>query len=141
MQNQIKQSWFFRQSQQEVWEYLTNPELIGQWLAKTDFEPLVGHKFSFSNKSGKFVDCEVLEVKPFTNLSYSWNYPSANDGNRVDSKVTWTLVPKESGTELQLVHNDFISLEDFTAHSKGWNNCLTKFEELINQTQDANANT
>src|SRR6266550_2474446 len=50
MQKEIKQTWHFNQSPQTVWEYLTKPELIEQWLGKTDFQPLVGHKFSIIGK-------------------------------------------------------------------------------------------
>src|SRR4029078_4380855 len=117
-----------KQNPQEIWEYLTNPELIEQWLTKTDFQPIAGHKFSFYDKSGKVIECKVLEVKPITHLSYSWQYTSAKDHKYYDSKVFWTLVPKEEGTELQLVHNGFSFLEDHTAHNHGWNICLTRFE-------------
>ena len=47
MQREIKQTWQFTQSPQEVWEYLTQPELLEQWLGETDFQPIVGHKFRF----------------------------------------------------------------------------------------------
>lgn len=131
MQKDIRQTWFFSQSPQEVWEYLTRPELIELWLSKTDFQPAAGHKFHFADKSGKIIYCRVLEVDPFTRLSYSWQYPSAGDGGRVDSTVVWTLIPKDSGTELQLQHDGFTFLEDLTAHSNGWNTCLTRFEGLL----------
>jgi uncharacterized protein YndB with AHSA1/START domain len=132
MQKEIKKTWFFKQSPQEVWEYLTRPELIEQWLTKTDLQPVVGHKFRFLNKSGKIIDCEVLEVKTFSRLCYSWQYPSAKDRSLQDSKVEWTLIPKANGTELQLVHTGFITQEDLLAHENGWNICLKQFEQLIN---------
>ena len=131
MQKEIFQAWFFQQPAKVVWEYLTRPELIELWLTKTDFQPTVGSKFSFADKSGKMIYCEVLEVEPVTRLSYSWRYSSAKDKKLLDSKVVWTLVPKENGTELQLRHNGFTLLEDFTAHSNGWNTCLKRFEELV----------
>jgi uncharacterized protein YndB with AHSA1/START domain len=138
MQKEINQSWFFKQTLQEVWEYLTKPELIEQWLMKTDFQPIPGHKFCFTftpktdSKYDAIVECEVLEVKPFSKLSYSWN-GSSNSGNRTfNSKVVWILVPKENGTELHLQHNGFILLEDVFNHTNGWNTCLKRFEELIN---------
>src|SRR5216684_1509900 len=103
MQKEIKQAWHFSQSPQEVWEYLTKPELIEQWLMKTDFQPKVGHAFRFTfvpkndNKYDGTVNCEVLEVKPFTKLSYSWK-GNTKDGNRTfDSRVVWTLAPKGNG--------------------------------------------
>lgn len=137
MQKEIKQTWHFRQSPQEVWEYLTRPELIEQWLMKTNFKPIQGHKFQFtfapkpgSNYEG-LVHCEVLELKPFTRLSYSWN-GTTKDKRNFNSVVVWTLVPKETGTELQLLHNGFTLLEDVLIHSAGWDICLKRFEEHIN---------
>jgi len=132
MQKEIKHTWHFNQSPQEVWEYLTKPELLEQWLTKTDFQPIVGNKFRFTDKSGKIIYCEVLEVKPFTKLSYLWQYPSANDNKLFDSKVVWTLTPKEHGTELQLVHNGFTALEDYIAHNNGWTTLGNRFVELLN---------
>jgi uncharacterized protein YndB with AHSA1/START domain len=130
MQKEIKHTWHFNQSPQEVWEYLTKPELLEQWLMKTDFQPIVGHKFHFI--CNKITYCEVLEVKPFTKLSYSWQANSADSNKPFNSKVVWTLVPKENGTELQLVHNGFTLLEDYIGHNNGWTTLGNRFVELLN---------
>ena len=132
MQEEIKHTWHFDKSPQEVWEYLTKPELLEQWLTKTDLQPRVGHKFRFIDKSGKIVYCEVLEVKPPARLSYSWQFNSAKDNKPIHSKVVWTLVPKESGTELQLVHNGFTASEDYMAHINGWTTVGNRFVDLLN---------
>jgi uncharacterized protein YndB with AHSA1/START domain len=130
MQKEIKQTWHFNQPPKKVWEYLTVPELIEQWLMKNDFKPVVGHKFCFICSNTAY--CEVLEVKPFSKLSYSWQNNSVKDNKPFNSKVEWTLVPKENGTELQLVHNGFTLLQDLVGHENGWNACHKKFEELLN---------
>src|SRR5258708_3169821 len=132
MQKEINQKWFFNQSPQEVWEYLTKPELIEQWLGKTDFHPIEGYKFRFASPYGNDSYCEVLEVTPFTRLSYSWRKNSAKDNKPFNSKVVWTLVPKESGTELQLVHNGFTALEDLVGHDNGCNSSVNNIEQLLN---------
>jgi len=137
MQKDIQQAWFFTKSPKEVWEYLTKPDLIEQWLMKSDFQPVAGHKFRFTfepkenSRYEGIVYCEVLEVIPFTKLSYSW-YGSTNDRKRkFSSVVMWTLVPKENGTELQLQHSGLTFLEDILNHTNGWKVCLARFEELI----------
>jgi len=138
MQKEIKQSWFFEQPPKEVWEYLTKPQLIEQWLMKTDFQPIVGQKFRFTfvpkneSKYEGIVSCEVLEVKPFTKLSYTWNGNTKDRSRTFKSIVVWTLIPKDNGTELQLQHNGFTMLEDILTHTNGWKTCLKRFEELIN---------
>jgi len=129
MQKAIKHTWHFNQSPQEVWDYLTKPELMEQWLMKSDFKPVVGHKFSFT--CTKITYCEVLEVKPFSLLSYSWQANSAVGNKPFNSKVVWTLVPTESGTELQLVHNGFTVLEDYAGHDKGWTTLGKQLVELL----------
>lgn len=134
MQNEIRQTWHFNQSPEELWEYLTQPQLLEQWLGKTDFQPIVGHQFRFISPYGNHSYCEVLEVKPFTRLSYSWQKNSATNNKPFNSKVEWSLVPKENGTELQLVQNGFTTLEDHLGHNNGWNTCLEQLEALLKTT-------
>lgn len=140
MQEGIKQTWQFRQSPEEVWDYLTKPELIEQWLMKTNFKPVKGYQFQFTftakpeaNYHG-VVDCEVLEIIPFSKLSYSWDGSTQDMSRNYNSIVTWTLVSKDEGTELQLNHDGFTVLEDILAHSNGWNSCIIKMENLINES-------
>jgi uncharacterized protein YndB with AHSA1/START domain len=140
MPNEIRQTVFFDQSPREVWDCLTTPEILAQWLAPTDIKPIAGHTFRFMDKTGKYIDCEVLEAQPFTRLVYSWQFPSGKEDKRFDSTVVWTLVLKGEGTELQLVHNSFALLEDFTAHNNGWNNCLSKLKGFLKQTDNAHTN-
>lgn len=137
MEKEVKQTWFFNLPPKEVWEYLTQAELLEQWLMKSDIKPVVGHKFRFLHapkNDGKYegvVDCEVLEVKPVTRFSYSWQGKTKDGSRTFNSNVEWTLVPKGNGTELQLQHNGFAVLEDATSHNSGWNNCLKRLEGLL----------
>src|SRR4029079_16415856 len=116
---------------------LTKPELMEQWLMKTNFKPIEGYKFqiTFSPKpDSKYqgtVYWEVLEIKPFSKLSYSWN-GTTKDKKNFNSIVVWTLIPIENGTELQIQHNGFTVIEDILNHTAGWKACLKRFEELIN---------
>jgi uncharacterized protein YndB with AHSA1/START domain len=141
MEKEIKQTWFFRQSPSEVWEYLTRPELIEQWLMKSDFKPIPGHKFrfTFQPKPGSqyegIVHSEVLEVLPFTRLSYTWNGRTQDKSRNFNSTIVWLLIPKDNGTELQLQHNGFEMMEDILIHTNGWKNCFTRLEEHLNAIQ------
>jgi uncharacterized protein YndB with AHSA1/START domain len=136
MQKEIKHGWFFERSPQEVWEYLTKPELLEQWLMKTDFQPIVGHKFYFigecDDKGNAVAQCEVLEVKPYTRLSYSWQANSVADNKPFNSTVVWTIIPKDNGTALQLLHTGFTLLEDVIAHNDGWTRIGNKMVEILN---------
>ena len=133
MKDEIRLTWHFERSPEEVWDYLTTPELLEQWLAKMDFKPIVGHKFELATKSGGVTRCEVTEVMPFTKLSYSWQYPSLKNKKTFDSKVTWTLTPTKDGTQLQLVHNGFSVLEDYILHDNGWTSLGQRLLKLLNE--------
>ena len=138
MQKDVSKTWFFQQSPDEVWDYLTKPELIEQWLMKCDFKPVAGHKFQFINKSKIDAYCQVLEVVPHKLLSYSWQKGASENAFTVDSVVSWTLTAKNGGTELRLQHNGFTTLEDYSDHNNGWDYCMNRMIERINSS---NANT
>lgn len=131
MQKEIRKTWFFNHPPQKVWECLTQPEILEQWLGKTDLQPVVGHKFRFISPNGNDAHCEVLEAVPFTRLSYSWQKRSVNDHQLYTSKVMWNLVPVGDGTELRLVHNGFNSTDDLAGHDTGWDACIKNFEALL----------
>ena len=133
---EVRQSIFFSRPPQDVWDYLTKPELIERWLVKNDFLPVVGHKFQLLSDDVICGDqgvtyCEVLEIVPFQKLSYSWKHSKGHIDRTVDSVVVWTLVEKNNGTELQLVHSGFKLLEDHISHNNGWTECLQKISELL----------
>jgi uncharacterized protein YndB with AHSA1/START domain len=140
MQKEVLQTWFFQKPPSEVWQYLTKPELMEQWLMNCDFKPVVGRKFQFINKTKIDAYCQVLEIIPLKLLSYSWRKGKSEKEITVDSVVTWTLSDKNGGTELQLQHTGFTLVEDFDAHNKGWNYCLNRMTELINSSSNATTN-
>ena len=132
MQKETRKIWHFNQPPQEIWEYLTKPDLLEQWFAKTNFQPIVGHKFQVNGKTNCIIECEVLEIKPFAHLSYSWKKNSAHDDIPFTSKVLWTLTPKNNGTELELVHDGFVTLVDYTEHNAGWIKLVDQMTQLLN---------
>jgi len=140
MQKEINHNWHFSQTPEEVWQYLTQPELLEQWLAKMNFQPIVGHKFSIIGRCNEDENvsawCEVLEVQPYTRLSYSWQTDSLYDNMPFNSKVTWTLIPQKDGTELRLVHNGFTAMEDVIAHDTGWTKIGDSITGLLKTNQN-----
>jgi uncharacterized protein YndB with AHSA1/START domain len=108
-----------------VWKALTTAELIGRWLMPNDFRSEVGHRFTFHTKPigdlNGIVDCEVLAIEPRRRLVYSWR-GGANDG-ALDTIVTWTLRPTDTGTYLRRVHSGFRLPQNemaFKIMSPGW---------------------
>lgn len=95
---------YFPHPPQKLWRALTTPELMAQWLMPNDFQPEVGHMFTFWAKpvaktgfSGRIV-CQVLDVQPRKVLSISWADADQPDG--MATTVTWTLHPEGKGTRL-----------------------------------------
>src|ERR1700744_1461839 len=90
---------------EKVWRALTQKPLIDEWLMTNDFQPVVGHRFSFRAApvpgwSG-IIECEVLVVEPHARLPYSWG-PMGTQ-----SVVAWTLTAIESGTHLRMEQSGF----------------------------------
>jgi len=145
MQKTINHKVFFNQAPEEVWEYLTRPELIELWLMKTDLQPIVGCQFHFFTRPLPQFDfdgtayCTVLAAEPFQKLSYSWKGGPGDGRITLDSLVTWTLVTKDGGTELQLVHSGFREMDNmliFAAMNDGWWKNMNKIIELIKKAKD-----
>ena len=137
MQNDIKHTWQFNHPQQLVWDYLTKPELLSQWLMESDFQPVVGHQFMFNTKPkvkvgfDGLIYCEVLKVEPISLLSYSWKGGPGKGKITLDSVVTWKLTPKENGTELVLEHtgfNGFKNLLSYLIMNKGWEKIKSRLD-------------
>lgn len=85
---------------ERVWRALTQPELLADWLMRSDFRAEPDHPFRFYAEWGE-IDCKVLEVRPMHSLSYTW---SAFD---VETVVTFTLLPTASGTRLRMEQTGF----------------------------------
>ncbi|HQQ98615.1 MAG TPA: SRPBCC domain-containing protein [Cyclobacteriaceae bacterium] len=131
MQREIKHTFYFTQTPEEVWDYLTKPELMEQWLMPSDFKPSVGHHFRFTNPNNTFVVCEVVEVNPFTRLSYIWKNDWAVTKTPYTSTVTWTLTRIDGGTELLLVHRGFEVFKNLFDHNRGWMHLCNKLAEIL----------
>ncbi len=129
MQKEIKHQFTFSQPPEVVWEYLTNSELLAQWLMPNDFKLIVGHRFQFGAKPKlKFgfdgrIYCEVMEIVPFKKLVYSWKGGLSKENPSLNSTVIWTLTPSNNGTVLTLEHKGFKGIKNYLAYfimNKGW---------------------
>jgi uncharacterized protein YndB with AHSA1/START domain len=142
MEKNIKHTWFLEHPPEKVWEFLTNAELLSQWLMQNDFKPIIGHKFQFRTKpvinmgfDGN-VYCEVLEMIPLKKLSYSWKGGPGKGKITLDSVVVWTLIKKDGGTELTIDHTGFKGLKNFVGYffmNSGWKTGIRKkLTDLLN---------
>ncbi|MFD0900906.1 SRPBCC family protein [Actinomadura sediminis] len=109
----------------QVWRALTDRDLLARWLMPNDFEPAVGHRFTFTTRPipnidfDGTIDCEVLEIDEGRLLRISWG------GGGLDTTVTWRLAAEGTGTRLFIEHRGF-DLDDpaqqfaFKGMDSGW---------------------
>ena len=116
---------------EKIWRALTQSPLIEEWLMKNNFQPVVGHRFSFRatpvpNWNG-VVDCEVLVVEPNSRLSYSWGSMG------MESVVAWTLTPTKDGTHVRMEQSGFRSEEDanYKGARYGWQKFIGGLEQVV----------
>ena len=113
----------------KVWRALTQPQLLEEWLMKSDFQPVVDHRFRFRADWGT-VDCRVLAVGPGKTLSYTW----AAYG--LETVVTWTLTPASGGTDLRMEQSGFRPDQPqyYEGAKGGWQRFLAALEQLLART-------
>jgi uncharacterized protein YndB with AHSA1/START domain len=116
---------------EKVWRALTQGHLIKEWLMDNDFQPVVGHKFSFratpaANWSG-VIDSEVLVVEPNKKLSYSWGTLG------VGTVVEWTLTATSGGTLLRMEQSGFGPDQEanYKGAKYGWTKFIGNLERVV----------
>ena len=109
-------------SPQKVWRALTDPALLTEWLLPVvdlKLEPEAAFTFKTQPYPGwdGTVNCRLLEIEAQRKLSYTWVV-----GDMLDTVVTFTLTPTESGTRLSLVQSGFKpeQKQNFGGARYGW---------------------
>jgi uncharacterized protein YndB with AHSA1/START domain len=121
---------------EKVWRALTQAPLIEDWLMANDFQPTVGHRFTFRTQPTQdwngVTDCEVLEVEAPRRLSYSWNASGEEAATGLRTVVTWTLTPKDGGTHLRLEQSGFRpqDLRNLQDAQHGWRRFLAGLDRV-----------
>jgi uncharacterized protein YndB with AHSA1/START domain len=116
---------------EKIWRALTEGALIKEWLMDNDFQPVVGHRFTFRstpmpNWNG-IVECEVLVVEPNKKLSYSWGSLG------LGSVVVWTLVVTEGGTLVRMEQSGFRPDQEaaYKGAKYGWQRFIGNLERVV----------
>jgi uncharacterized protein YndB with AHSA1/START domain len=138
MKRTIQHQLYYPHPPEEVWEWLTRSELIAQWLMPNDFQPEVGREFQFTTRPmpqfefDGHIFCQVLEIDPCRKLIYSWKGGPGDGSFNLDSVVSFTLIPKEQGTELLLEHSGMMeNINIYNAMNIGWLKNIQKILDLI----------
>jgi uncharacterized protein YndB with AHSA1/START domain len=111
---------------EKIWRALTQPHLIAEWLMKSDFQPVIGHRFDLRADWGT-VDCRVTEVELHRRLAYTW------EAMGLESVVTWTLTPSGTGTVLRMEQIGFRpdQQQAYQGATFGWPRFFAAMEQLL----------
>ncbi len=121
-----------RHPPEKVWRALTNPVLLSEWLLPVLNQRLeAGAEFMFQAPAQPgwdgTVNCRYLEIEKEKKLSWAWVV------GEIDTVVTFTLTPTESGTKLTLVQSGFKpnQQQNFGGARYGWNMMGGKLIDLL----------
>jgi uncharacterized protein YndB with AHSA1/START domain len=110
MTRTIRREIVIPQPREEVWRAITDSATLAQWMFPNDFEPRVGHRFTFRvpgnpkmNFDGLTVRCQVLACDPPSRLEFSWSA----GGPVEDTRVSFRLEPDGDGTRVLFEHAGF----------------------------------
>jgi uncharacterized protein YndB with AHSA1/START domain len=110
MTNTIRREIPFPQPREQVWGAIAESAMLAEWMFPNDFEPRVGHQFTFRvppnpklGFEGLTVRCEVLECEPPSRLAFSWSA----GGPVENTRVSFRLEPDGAGTRVFFEHAGF----------------------------------
>lgn len=122
----------FSCSLSELWEAITEPELMKQWFFKEieEFSPELGFNTQFDVNTGKRVFrhiWKVVKVEPYKEICLSWRY----EGFKGDSVLCFQIKDIRGSSEIKVNHSvkeDFEEdIEEFSRES-----CLGGWQYFIN---------
>lgn len=114
----------------EVWKALTQPELVAQWWAAGDVQPVVGHRFTLDMGDFGQQQCIVIAVEAPTMFSYVFG------ADTIDTAIRWTLSEDELGSILTVDHEGFDldtpdGIRAYQGMEAGWPQVLDRLEALV----------
>lgn len=139
MSRRILKEMVVPQPREQVWRAIANSAALADWMFPNDFEPRVGHTFTFRvpanpkvNFDGLIVDCEVLECEPPSRLVFSWSA----GGPVVNTRVSFRLEPDGNGTRVLFEHSGFDltqpwAEEAFKGAEFGWARMLGQLPSVV----------
>src|SRR5882757_6772526 len=122
MTKTIRKEILIPQPREQVWRAITDSATLAEWMYPNDFEPRVGHRFTFrvppnpkASFDGLVVDCEVLKCNPPSELAFTWVVSEF-----LNTRVRYRLEPDGAGTRLFFEHSGFEQEQAFHGAKYGW---------------------
>lgn len=119
-----------------VWDVLTNPSYIEQWLgtkAESEWkkDSPITFKFSWNGKDfidkGKIITFEENRTFSYTYWSSLSGLPDVQDNY---SKITFDLQSDGNATKLMLTHTDFATESMYEHSDKNWEESLNAIKQI-----------
>ena len=139
MSHTIRREMLIPQPRERVWRGIADRAALAAWMYPNDFEPRVGHRFTFRvppkpevGFEGLIVRCEVLECEPPSRLVFSWSV----GGPVTNTRVSFRLEPEGEGTRLFFEHSGFDpsqagSNQAFKGAQFGWAKMLEQLPAVV----------
>lgn len=124
-----------------VWDSLTAPKHVPQWLGCLRYEKAIGHVFYMQQDDPRRADddtegathCRILSLDEPHGFAFSWYLPGMPE-----TRVDITLHERESGTEVVLTHSGWGQFDASSIRSirdaleGGWGGfVLPRFREVV----------
>jgi uncharacterized protein YndB with AHSA1/START domain len=128
----IRRELTFPQAPETVWRALTNSAALAEWMYPNDFEPRVGHRFTFrvppkpQLENGLVVRCEVVTCVPPRELVFTWVVDDF-----LDTRVSYRLEADGAGTRVLFEHTGFEQEPAFKGAGYGWNMMHAKLAKVV----------
>jgi len=125
---------------EDVWDAIASREHLAEWMYPNNFEPRVGHVFTFkvpgTNEELGFdgvVHCEVVECSPPKILAYTWG-----GGAVQGTQVSYRLEPDGGGTRIYFEHSGFDDTQPWSQQAiggaeYGWNMMLGALADIFKE--------
>jgi uncharacterized protein YndB with AHSA1/START domain len=132
MRNTIRRELRFAQSPDRVWRALTDSAVLAEWMYPNDFEPRVGHRFTFrvpptpQLEGGLIVRCEVLTCVPPSEIVFTWVVDEF-----LNTRLSYRLEPDGTGTRMLFEHSGFEQAGALKGAEYGWNLMLGKLAKAL----------
>ena len=117
--------------QERVWRAVSSGAMLAEWLLPNDFQPVLGHRFSFQSQVmpdwDGVIAAEVLEVSPPSHLRFTWVALG------VVSEVSLRLEPAGRGTRITVEQSGFHEdqARNLVGARYGWTNFLERLAKLL----------
>jgi uncharacterized protein YndB with AHSA1/START domain len=125
-------------STKKVWDALTNPDLIKQWLFGTNVisDWKVGSPIFFTGtwQGTEYKDKGTIlqfETEKIFQYNYWSGFSGLPDSIENYSIITFELLPTSNGTQLTLTHSNFPTEIGHEHSDKNWNTTLELLKSII----------